>query len=90
MDDADLLVRVVERGAKLRDPRRQRLGREAAVGLLEFSLRERAAVDELHADRGARAVFDEVVNAHDVGVGEIEAAPRLRREIGHRLAIAHH
>ena len=75
MDDACVIVRVIERVAKLTDPVGQFGRLKNLVRLVGAQIGKGVAIDVFHGDATRRFIMNEIVNADDVFVRELEAAP---------------
>ena len=77
MNDVGMIVRVIERVTKLTRPFTQFFGLEDFARLIRAQIRKRVAVNIFHRDAARRLIVYEIVNADDVLVRELKAAPRL-------------
>ena len=77
MDDARAMVRVIERIAQLAGPRAQLERLENLLPLVAAHTRKSVPIDVFHGDAARAFVIHEVVDPHDVRVGEFQTAPRL-------------
>src|SRR5205085_7010550 len=89
MDDAGVVMRVIEGVAELARPFRQFMRFENLVRLVRAQIRKRVAVDVFHRDAARLVAVHEIVNPDDVLVSEIEAAPRLALHVAKDRAIVH-
>ena len=81
MDDLDLLVGVPKGHAGLAHPVGDIVDLENAVLLFNPQGGQGLAVDILHRDGGGLRVAHEIIDANDVGMCQLEAAPRLALEV---------
>ena len=87
MDDFGIPVRVFQRLAHLNHPVPDLVGLERAERLLQALVRERVPVDIFHRDRGPHGILDEIVDAHDIRVGQLPALACLSLEFIDRRAV---
>ena len=81
MNDLRVVVRVIERVTKRARPHSDLIWLKNLLLFFCAQVGKRFAVDVLHRDAGRAFVVHEIVNAHDVFVGEVEAAPGFSFEI---------
>src|SRR5437764_5545532 len=89
MDDAGVVMRVIERVTELARPFRELVRLEDLVRLVRAQIRKRIAIDVFHRDATRLLAVHEIVNPDDVLVGEVEAAPRLALHVAKDRAIVH-
>ena len=90
MHDLALRVGVRECLAKLAHPARQFRWFEMSRRMVQLARGQRLARNILHGDGGGAHVLDEVIDPHDVRMGEVKAAAGLALEIAHRLPVHGH
>ena len=82
-------MRVIERVTELAGPVRQLVRLEDLVRFVRAQIRKRVAVDVFHRDAARLVAVHEIVDADDVLVGQVEAAPCLALHIAEDRAIVH-
>ena len=87
MNDARVVVRVIERVAELAGPFVQLVRFKNLVRLVRAQIGKRVAIDVFHRDAARLIAVHEVVNADDVLVRQVEAAPRLALHVPQDRAI---
>ena len=87
MDDAGLAVCVLQALADRPDPAAHFLDLEDTPGLLDAQFGQRFAVHEFHRNGGRLLVLDEVINADDVRMREVQAALGLALEFVERRGV---
>jgi hypothetical protein len=90
VDDPGRPMRIIERRAELCDEWRQFGDGDAALRVGRLPGRQAAAVDEFHRDGRHRPVFDKIIDAHDVRVGQLQAAAGLLLELAHGVRVVAH
>ena len=81
MHHACVLVGMIERRAELGQPRQEIRRLEEPVRLGQPQRGERRSLHQFHRDRRRLRIFDEIVDAHDVGMGQLPGPTCLGLEI---------
>ena len=81
MNDARVVVGVIERVTKLTDPVPQLVRLENLARLVCSQIGKRVAVDVFHRDASRDVVVHKIVDAHNIFVSELEASPCFALEI---------
>ena len=87
MDNACVIVRVIERVTQLADPLFQLSRLKDFSLLIHTQTRECVAVHVFHRNAAVHFVMNEVVNSNDVLMSELQAPARLAFEVAQHRAI---
>src|SRR5262245_5951194 len=87
MDDAAVIVRIVERFTKLARPRRQMVWLKNFLHFFGPQIGKRFPVHVFHGDARHALVVLEMVNPHDVLVRQLKTAARLVFEVVEQIAL---
>src|SRR5207248_7065323 len=87
VNDARVIVRIIERVTELARPFVQLVRFKNLVWLVGAQIGKRVAVDVFHRDAARLIAVHEIVNANDVLVRQVQAAPRLALHVAQHRAI---
>src|SRR5205823_2762428 len=90
MDNMRVVVGIVERVAELAHPIGQFCSLKDSLLLIAAQSRKGLAIDIFHRNATGAVVVDEIVNSHDMGMSEFQAALGLALELINHRAILNH
>src|SRR5262249_34892647 len=90
MNNAGVIMCIIERIAKLAHPLRYFVGLKDLARFVGSQVRKRVTVDVFHRDTSRGFAADEIVNAYDIFMGELEASSRLALQFVQHPPIMNH